>query len=289
MALLDARWRRARWRQRRDHQRRARRGPVGAVQLLVHPVRPVLRPRPRPRHQGRQRHGVHSAAAGRSALRPRQPHQLHGADPRHRCRPGADGVMGTADDTTARSTPRPRSSTRTRPIPRIPRTRCSCASTRSTPTATGRHRQADRRRQRRHGHLGRGQGAGRRHARHPADRLRTSATCRCCAPTPTAISSAAPTAFPQIVTGVGADGIPDTAIDIVNRRHSALRSPCQRHPHRPRLPRRHRPQRRARRPGRRRHRNRPRTTPATAPPATTTNCSTPTSSPATAAPTRTSA
>ena len=45
-----------------DHQRRARRRPVGAVQFLVHAVRPVLRSRPRPRRQGRQRHRVHSAA-----------------------------------------------------------------------------------------------------------------------------------------------------------------------------------------------------------------------------------
>ena len=50
-------------------ERRARRRPVGAVQLLVHAVRPVLRPRPRPGEQGRQRHGLHAAAAGRPAVR----------------------------------------------------------------------------------------------------------------------------------------------------------------------------------------------------------------------------
>ena len=48
-----------------DHsERRARRRPVGTVQLVVHVLRPVLRPRPRPGQQGRQRNGVHSAASG---------------------------------------------------------------------------------------------------------------------------------------------------------------------------------------------------------------------------------
>ena len=42
-------------------QRGPRRRPVRAVQLAVHALRPVLRPRPRPGHQGR-RHGVHAAA-----------------------------------------------------------------------------------------------------------------------------------------------------------------------------------------------------------------------------------
>ena len=62
---------------------RARRRPVGAVQLLDDLLRPVLRPRPRPGRQGRQRHHLHSAAARRSALRRGRPHQLHGADARH--------------------------------------------------------------------------------------------------------------------------------------------------------------------------------------------------------------
>ena len=86
----------------------------------------------------------------------------------------------------------------------------------SMPTASVRHRQADRGRRRtagRHGHLGRGQGAG-QDARHPSDRpdvgnvplLRTDRT---------ATSSPTPTGFAQIITGVGADGIPNTADDIV--------------------------------------------------------------------------
>ena len=126
---------RDRWRQHQPAQHRAGRRPVGVVQLLVHPVRPVLRSRPRPGRQGRQRHGLHSPAAGRSALRAGQPHQLHGADARHRvCRaPTASWARPTM---SGRSTPRPRSSTRTRPTPRIPRTRCSCASTSSTPMAS---------------------------------------------------------------------------------------------------------------------------------------------------------
>ena len=121
---------RARRRQRRDHQRRARRRPVGAVQLLVHAVRPVLRSRPRPRRQGRQRHRVHPAACRtiRSTI-PGSPtnfmvltratvgagrRRRHGHGRRYR---------------PARSTRRPPSSTRTRPTPRIRRIRCSCAST----------------------------------------------------------------------------------------------------------------------------------------------------------------
>ena len=67
------------------------------VQRLDDVLRAVLRSRPRSRHQGRQRHGVHPVAAGRSAVRPGQPHQLHGAD-RATNQPGADGILGTADD-----------------------------------------------------------------------------------------------------------------------------------------------------------------------------------------------
>ena len=52
-------------------ERLARRGPVGVVQLVVHALRPVLRPRPRPRRQGAERHRLRPAAAGRSALRPK--------------------------------------------------------------------------------------------------------------------------------------------------------------------------------------------------------------------------
>ena len=74
---------------------------------------------------------------------------------------------------------------------------------------SGRHRQADRRRQRRHGHLGRRQGAGQRHARHPADRPGRRQRAAARAPTSTATSFPAPNGFPQVVIGVGADGIPD--------------------------------------------------------------------------------
>ena len=210
------------------------RRPVGAVQLLDDVLRPVLRPRPRPRRQGRQRHGLHPAAAGRSAHR------------------GRDGIVGTADDcptnfmvltradqsaraptassappttSTSTTTRRRRSSTRTRPTPRIPRTRCSCASTCSTPTATGRqcsdraglHRRTPNWR---HRHLGRGQGAGARHARHPARPTPTSQRAAAARPTPTATSSPAPNGFAQIVTGSVPTASPGTADDVVegNRR-----------------------------------------------------------------------
>ena len=53
-----------------------------AVQCLDDVLRPVLRPRPRSGDQGRHRHGLHPAAAGRSALRAGQPDQFHGADAR---------------------------------------------------------------------------------------------------------------------------------------------------------------------------------------------------------------
>ena len=44
-------------------QRGAGRGPLGAVQPVDDLLRPVLRPRPRSREQGRQRHGLHPAEA----------------------------------------------------------------------------------------------------------------------------------------------------------------------------------------------------------------------------------
>ena len=46
------------------HEPVARYRPLGGLQWLDDPLRPVLRPRPRPDHQGRQRHGLHPAAAG---------------------------------------------------------------------------------------------------------------------------------------------------------------------------------------------------------------------------------
>ena len=75
--------RRAPGHQRHADQRRSRRGAFRPVQLLVHALRPVLRPRPRPGRQGRQRYRVHPAGAGRSALRSDQPDEFHGADPGH--------------------------------------------------------------------------------------------------------------------------------------------------------------------------------------------------------------
>ena len=92
MHVLGPDRRHLRGRYRLHPQRLRRLGDFGAVQRLVHPLRPVLRPRPRPRHQGRQRHGLRPAAAGRSALRAGRPDQLHGADARHQSGPGADGV-----------------------------------------------------------------------------------------------------------------------------------------------------------------------------------------------------
>ena len=53
-----------------------------------------------------------------------------------------------------------------------------------------------------------------RHARHPAHRPRRRQACRCCAPTRTATSSPAER-LPQVIDGIGADGIPNTADDIV--------------------------------------------------------------------------
>ena len=98
--------------------------------------------------------------------------------------------------------------------------------------------------------------------------------------------------FPQVIIGIGADGIPNTADDVVVA-GQPLPAPafnCRCDPHRPRLPRRHRPQRGAdRQARRRRHRRSAWTIRATATPNTTTSCSTRTSSPATAASTRTSA
>ena len=117
-------------------QHRARRRPVGAVQLLVHAVRPVLRSRPRPRDKG-------GSGTVFIPLQPDDPlyvegshDQLHGADARHGHGPARTASWDTRRRRAARSTPRPPLSTRTRPIPRMRRTRCSCASMCSTPTAS---------------------------------------------------------------------------------------------------------------------------------------------------------
>ena len=77
--------------------------PVAALQRLDDLLRPVLRPRPGPRDQGRQRHGVHPAAAGRSAVRsaPGSHDQLHGPDAGHHRR---DQTTCSAPPTTSTST-----------------------------------------------------------------------------------------------------------------------------------------------------------------------------------------
>ena len=100
-------WHRTERRERRPARGCDRRGPVGAVQQLVHPVRPVLRSRSRPGQQGRQRHGVHPAAARRSALRRRAAHTNFMVLTRATTAPGADGVFGTADDVRPLNTTTP--------------------------------------------------------------------------------------------------------------------------------------------------------------------------------------
>ena len=97
----------------------ARRRSVGLVQLMVHPVRPVLRSWPRSGGQGQSGTVFIPLQPDDPLYVDGQPHELHGSDARHRRRPRATGRQ---------TSPRP-SSTRTRPTPRIPRTRSSCAST----------------------------------------------------------------------------------------------------------------------------------------------------------------
>ncbi len=57
-------------------------GLTRAIQCVDDVLRPVLRSRPRPGDQVEHRNHIHSAAAGRSAFRPRQPDQFHGAGTR---------------------------------------------------------------------------------------------------------------------------------------------------------------------------------------------------------------
>ena len=198
--------------ERRLHrQRHARRRPVGAVQFLVHPVRPVLRPRPRPGDQGRQRHGVHPAAARRSALLDRPAARTNFMVlTRATNQPGPDGILGTADDVhehTNTTTPFvDQNQTYTSHPSHQVFLREYVLDGAGKPVATGRlieNRDAGadgdllhgrRRRDRRPRDLGRGQGAGGDAARHRADATPTSPTCRCSRPTPTATSCRAPTA-----------------------------------------------------------------------------------------------
>ena len=108
-------------------------------------LRPVLRPRPRPRDQGRQRHGLHPAAAddplfagatASSAPATTAADQLHGADARHQPARRRRHPRHRRRRLTSTPTRPRRSSTRTRPTPRTPRTRSSCARMSSTPTAS---------------------------------------------------------------------------------------------------------------------------------------------------------
>ena len=203
-----------------------------------------------------------------------QPDQLHGADARHRISPAPTASSAPPTTSTSRPTRRRRSSTRTRPTPRIPRTRCSCASTCSTRTTASRDRDrhgcidGTRRRVGGMATWARGQGPGARHARHQADRRRRRQRAAAARPTPTATSSPAPNGFPQVIIGVGVDGIANTADDVVAgnrdpRPAPTRRSAADRRPHRPRLPQRHRPRRRPdRHDRRRRHRRSDSTTPA---------------------------
>ena len=79
-------------------QRDAGQRPVGAVQQLLHVLRPVLRPRPgQDHHQRRQRPDLHSADAGRSAVQSGSPTNFM-IETRAQDLPGPDGILGTADD-----------------------------------------------------------------------------------------------------------------------------------------------------------------------------------------------
>ena len=111
-------------------QHHAGRRPVGAVQQLLHLLRPVLRPRPRPDHQ--------AAAAARCSSRCRRmirctcrgsPDTNFMVLTRARTCPAPTACSARRTTSTQNTTRRRRSSTRTRPTPRIPRIRCSCAST----------------------------------------------------------------------------------------------------------------------------------------------------------------
>ena len=179
-------------------ERLARRGPVGAVQLVVHAVRPVLRPRARPRRPRAERHRVRPAAGRTTRSTSTGSHdQLHGADPGH------DAVRRHRTADGHEHSPR-RSSTRTRPTPRIPRTRSSCASTRIDRRRAGRHRQG------RSTAPTAARPPGRRSRRRPracsasTSTTSMSATCRCSRPIPTATSSLAARRFPAgRVVGLG--------------------------------------------------------------------------------------
>ena len=154
-------------------QRVARHRSVAPVQRRDDPVRAVLRPRPRPDHQGRQQHRVRAADAGRPALR--QPglgppglsptEQLHDPDARH----GRSGTRRATGDGGRR--PRQHDDLLRRPepdlhLPRVaPGLPARLLARRQHDLL---HRPAAGRRIR-CGELGRGQGTGRGDAGYRAD------------------------------------------------------------------------------------------------------------------------
>ncbi len=163
--------------QPRDPERRARRRPVGAVQLVVHPVRAVLRSRPRPDHEGRRdgrraaqgRRSAHRRPGrrGRHGRRPGEPAAaepaLHGAHPGEE--PAGRGPRAHEHDDAVR---RPEPDLHVASLaPGLP------ARVRAARRAALRHRAAARRRRRRGPRqLGRGPGPGPRHPQDRARRLR---------------------------------------------------------------------------------------------------------------------
>ena len=79
---------------------------VRAVQLVVHAVRPVLRPRPGPGQQGRQRHRLRAADSRRPAVQPgARRDQLHGAAPAPPTSPATQRGRSTRPTTVRRPEP----------------------------------------------------------------------------------------------------------------------------------------------------------------------------------------
>ena len=230
-------------------QRFARRRPVVAVQRLDDDLRPVLRPRPRSRRQGRQRH-VYRAALSRT-IRSTSPGGQTTSWSLTRVTvdgPGADGI-------SARPTTSPaRQNITTTPwvdqnqtYASTARSRCSCANTSpdadGKPIATG-HAASDRQAEWRPGDLGRHQGAGR-------DVLGIELTDADVGNIPLIAHRRVRQLHPrrEWLSAAGrrhrTDGMLGTADDVLregNRRGHCPSSSRQRRvrPHRPRLPRRHR-------------------------------------------------
>ena len=207
--------------------------------------------------------------------------------------PGADGVMGTADDVRPVNT--------TTPFVDQNQTYTSHPSHQvflrqyvlERRRRAGRDRQADRGRQRRHGHLGRSQGAGRTMLGIQLTDFDVGSVPLLRTDQYGNFIPGAARLSPQVIIGVGVDGIPNTADDVVvsgNPADAGRSDYGRRDPHRPAPS---SPTSRTTRfrsaSRRRRHRDRPGQSGQRRRPSTTTNCSTRTSSPATAASTRTSA